>query len=162
MRPAWRLLLASVLFASWIGYLVYLWATASHPIVLSRPQFLVADLVVIARVEDPASKTAVVEEVIAPPTKGKAPAVGATIGVENLDLCNRLVDGAAKESAPPGWTRPGLYILPLRAAKNGEGFEVAPVPPSPGFPRDDAAPPRIYPKTDQTLAQLKRIEPPAD
>ena len=39
-----RLALAALLFAGWIGYLAWLAATSTHPIVLARPQFLVADI----------------------------------------------------------------------------------------------------------------------
>ena len=35
---------AVVLFTAWIAYLAYLALTASHPVVLSRPQFFVAEL----------------------------------------------------------------------------------------------------------------------
>ena len=49
MRPAVvRLLVAALLFAGWLGYLIYLVATtprtpAGAPLVLSRPQILVSD-----------------------------------------------------------------------------------------------------------------------
>src|SRR5437588_12979769 len=42
-RPV-LLVLAAVGFFSWIGYLAYLALTASEPIVLSRPQFLISAL----------------------------------------------------------------------------------------------------------------------
>jgi len=38
------------LFLAWISWLAYLAATTTHPLVLSRPQFLVTDLDVIAEV----------------------------------------------------------------------------------------------------------------
>ena len=51
-RRPWLLAVAAGLFAAWIGYLFYLALTAGHPpVVLSRPQFLVADLWVIAEVD---------------------------------------------------------------------------------------------------------------
>src|SRR5262245_40293137 len=46
---------AAALFLLWIGWLVYLAATTTHPIVLSRPQLLVAELVVIADVREGSS-----------------------------------------------------------------------------------------------------------
>jgi hypothetical protein len=49
-RSGWRLAVSAVLFVGWISYLAYLAATTTEPMVLSRPQFLVADLYVIADV----------------------------------------------------------------------------------------------------------------
>ena len=48
-----RLLFAALLFFAWIGWLAYLAAkvTLEPPIVLSRPQFLVSNLDVVAQVE---------------------------------------------------------------------------------------------------------------
>src|SRR5262245_4359892 len=51
-RSGWRLTLAGGLFAVWIAYLAYLAATTTHHTVLSRPQFLVADLYVVADLSD--------------------------------------------------------------------------------------------------------------
>ena len=45
-----RLTLAAILFAGWIGWLAYLVFQSRNPVILSRPQFLVADLWVIAEV----------------------------------------------------------------------------------------------------------------
>lgn len=156
-----RLVLASVLFAGWIGYLAYLVRTASKPVVLSRPQLLVADLAVIARIDDPESKKAVVEEV--PWVRdGAAPKVGATIIVHNLDQCHRLPqEDEDPASVPSDWTGPGRYILPLHRLKEEGGYVVERVPPSPGYPpsrvlSDGAA--RIYPVTPQTRDQLERLQ----
>ena len=55
-KSPWRLALSAVLLACWIGYLAYLSATTTHPIVLSRPQFLSADLYVIAEVPAESSR----------------------------------------------------------------------------------------------------------
>jgi hypothetical protein len=148
MRPVWRLVLASVLFAGWIGYLAYLVRTASNPVVLSRPQFLVTDFAVKAHIDNPESKTAKVESVywvrdgVKPPAKGH-------ITIANLDQCKE----------PPYYTGPGEYILPLQRTKAGEYF-VARIPPSPGYPpRDHEAAVRIYPDTTQTRQQLERLKP---
>jgi len=136
-----RLVVAATLFAGWIGWLVYLATTKNRPVVLSRPQLLISDLDVIAQVDDPKEKV-VVKEVYAWRQKGDPPAVGTALEVTNLDKC-----------LPPDWKGPGLYILPLRKA--GDHYEVAPIPPSPGF---SGLPPRIYPRTDETFAQLKEIK----
>ncbi len=155
-----RLVLASVLFVGWIGYLAYLVFTASNPVVLSRPQLLVADLTVLARIDDPKSKTAVIEEVFRV-RDGAAPKVGDTITVHNLDQCHRLPhDDEDPASVPSDWTGPGLYILPLQRLKEKGGYLVEQVPPSPGYPPsrvpgEGAA--RIYPLTPQTREQLERL-----
>src|SRR5262245_56647666 len=49
MKPSRvRLAVCALLFLGWIGWLVYLSATTTRPVVLSRPQFLAADLYVVA------------------------------------------------------------------------------------------------------------------
>lgn len=152
-----RLVLASVLFAGWIGWLVYLAATKSRPIVLSRPQLLVSDLDVIAQVDNPAKKV-IVKEVYAWRDKEAPPAVNDTLDVVDLDKCHRVPhDGEADDDVPRDWQGPGLYILPLR--KVGGHYEVVPIPPSPGFPFF-RGPRRIYPLTNETHADLKAIKEP--
>jgi hypothetical protein len=51
MRSRVRLAVCAALFVAWIGYLVYLAVTTTRPVILSRPQFLAADLYVIVTVE---------------------------------------------------------------------------------------------------------------
>ncbi len=147
------LVLASVLYAGWIGWLVYLAATKSRPIVLSRPQLLVSDLDVIAQVDDPGKKV-LVKEVYAWRDKETPPAVNDELDVVDLDKCHRQPrDDKADEDVPPDWQGPGLYILPLH--KVGNRYEVVPIPPSPGF---NGGPRRIYPRTEDTYAQLQAIK----
>src|SRR5262249_44455688 len=70
-------------FAAWIGYLVYLTRQVERPsIILSRPQFLIAESVVIGRLED-SSGPLIVDEVFFPAANAKLKA-GAKIRVENL------------------------------------------------------------------------------
>jgi hypothetical protein len=53
---------------------------------------------------------------------------------------------------------PGLYLVPLRRSPEHKGgYEVAPVPPSPGFNADLV---RVYPATPEALAQYRRVEKP--
>jgi hypothetical protein len=53
MKPSRvRLAVCALLFLGWIGWLVYLSATTTRPVVLSRPQFLAADLYVIAELRE--------------------------------------------------------------------------------------------------------------
>lgn len=145
-----RLLLAGVLFAAWIGWLVYVVRSsvppgASRPVVLSRPQFLVSSLDVIAYVDeldhDPAELT--IRDVFWPKGKQASDLMGKTIKVSRLPECHDDFVGVG----------PGEYILPL--ARFGEhGYQVVPLPRSPGFP---SGRPRIYPATPQTRRQLQEI-----
>ncbi len=143
-----RLALAAVLFAAWIGWLVYLVVTArgvsfSPPVVLSRPQFLVSQLDVIAEVEraDGNPSEVTIREVSWPKEEKKL--AGEKIRVTNLSKCD-------------GWNGPGEYILPL--IKSGkDGYEVTPQPLLPGA---GAGRPRIYPSTPQTRQQLQALPKP--
>jgi hypothetical protein len=151
-----RLLLVVVLaalFLSWIGYLAFLAFTSRHPIVLSRPQFLAADLDVVA-VVDGLDKPVEVREVLSPQKPEAEALVGRSIAVTNLKTCQA------------DWKGSGLYILPLVVKKNGEEekFEVAVA--SQRMPGYDPAMnqgqqsmrmPRIYPATAETRAQVAEL-----
>lgn len=142
-RPSVVLLaVAAALFAAWIGYLAYLALTARHPVVLSRPQFLVADLWVIADVDDP-DRPVKVTEVVYPEAKADA-LKGMTVEVKNLAQCKG------------DWTKPGAYVLPL--VWEGNAYRVPAVPRSPGY-----NPPEpqfhIYPDTPEAREQLERMRP---
>jgi hypothetical protein len=143
-----RLAAAAVLFLGWIGWLAYLVVNSHDPVILSRPQFLVADLWVIADVgvEDgrPARMVSVREDVWSSAGKKLA---GATIEVVDLP----------EIGADKGWEGPGTYILPLLIHAGGKRayYSITPVPPSPGFvERGDR---RIYAATPETRAQLKSM-----
>src|SRR5207244_858734 len=83
-RSRLLLALAAGLFAAWIAYLAFLALTTSHPTVLSRPQFLVADLWVIADVDDLDKPVKVVEVPFV--QKGEAPEKGTKIELGNLPM----------------------------------------------------------------------------
>lgn len=143
-----RLVLAAVLFFGWIGVLVYLAATESQPVVLSRPQLLVSSLDVIAQIDDPKTGTAVIRQVHWPQDENAPKRIAQKLAVANLADCE-------------GWQGPGEYILPL--VPEGDGYRVAPLPRSPGFepdPHSDAGRPRIYRATRQTLRQLGEVQKP--
>jgi hypothetical protein len=160
-----RLILTAALFAGWIGYLVFLVVTRTlgpdgTPVVLSRPQFLVSELDVVARLEAGEGKELVsprvrIEEVLYP---DNAPVkAGDTLTVINLDLCKPWPI-EKDEPAAPDFTGSGPYLLALRrASKDGETYEVVPIPPSPGYAM---GPPRIYPVNPQTRAQYRQVPKP--
>jgi hypothetical protein len=156
-----RLIVAALLFFAWLGWLGYLAVKASieQNIVLSRPQFLMSNLDVIGEIQDidfeqKDTPTAVkVVEVHWPAAEKKLE--GKTIQVARLGECRR------------DWRGPGLYILPL-IHPGPDKYEVAPTPPSPGFPppreavqSDGSRVLRIYPANPQTLAQLNAIPKPS-
>jgi hypothetical protein len=155
-----RFFLAAGLFLAWISWLAYLAATTTHPLVLSRPQFLVTDLDVIAEVggdesqADPRIK--VLDVAWAKDAKDKEALKGQNIQVSNLDNLGK----------DQGWQGRGRYILPLqKVLQNGVQYEIAQIPPSPGFPKPPKAgpanqpgPPRIYRATPEAEEQLRDIE----
>jgi hypothetical protein len=154
------LLLTSVAFALWIGYLFYLvllhdrpvihWSpfeiTKTPEIIVSRSQLLEAELVISARIDQldgPAEEC----EVIWHRPGIDTVKVGPTLAIGNLWQC--------KES---GWTGPGRYLLPLVREK--DGYSIAPVPPTPGYPANSPGrpgPPRIYVDTPETRKQVEGI-----
>jgi hypothetical protein len=145
------LALAAGLFTAWIAYLAFLALTKSHIDVLSHPQFLVADLWVIADVDGLDKPISVVEVVYARPgLKDGAPEKGKTIDLSNLSMCQE------------SWKGPGRYIVPLSHPRNE--YYVTPIPRSPGYPpdKDKMTLPqvRIYPDTPDTRAQLARLPQP--
>jgi hypothetical protein len=141
-RSLFLLIGAALAFCAWIGWLTYLAVTASRPIVLSRPQFLVSQIDVTAELSGTADHPNAEVTVIDVYSKPKEKL--AKIEVTNL----------AELTPADGWAGPGVYILPLQKLENGN-YRVAPIPRSPGFQGRDH--PRIYPATPQTLEQLRQI-----
>src|SRR2546425_12893870 len=104
-RAKLRLAVAAILFLGWIGYLAYLVLISRHPVILSRPQFLVSNLYVVATLTsdaDKPEKKVHIEEIIWAVTEKDRPTKGEEITVEDLD----------KTDAKQGWEGPGRYILP--------------------------------------------------
>lgn len=149
------LAVAVTAFLLWIGYLAFLAYTASHPIVLSRPQILVSNLVVIAELTggaDHPKKTATIVEVLWAGDPAAQPKVKSKITVTNLDQVQ------APDASHPNrsWHGPGQYILPVMSAGK-DTYRVTPIPLSPGFAAAEADRLRIYPATPSTRAQLDEV-----
>jgi hypothetical protein len=96
-RPTrWQAVAAVVtgcLFFSWLSYLIFLWWTLPHapgggPVVLSRPQFLVSPLDVIAQIDSPTGPVTIKE--IFYPKSEQNPLIGQEIRVTNLAECRPL------------------------------------------------------------------------
>src|SRR5215469_1616146 len=117
----WRLIVAAAGFLGWISWLTYLAATTTHPLVLSRPQFMQADFWVIAKVDGDKDKPARKAEVVEVFWSRKNP--GAKL--KHIDVSNLPEVGNRN-----GWQGPGQYILPLgRLEKTGqESFIIVPIP----------------------------------
>ncbi len=150
--PVARFMAACGLFAGWMGYLAFLAATSSKPVILLRPQLLISEVDVIADVND-LDGPVTVREILHAGVKDASLVEGAELPVENLRQCQR--QGKAGE-APDEITR-GRYLLPLRTTPNGRAYVVAEVPPLPGSPPGSREPLKriIYPATDEVLYQYR-------
>jgi hypothetical protein len=126
--PRARLTVAACLFVAWLGYLLLLVVLTRDTIVLSRPQFLISDLWVLAELTTdkdgrPAAKAKIIDIFWF-----KHPADqnlrDQTITIPNLP-----------ETGPQGYTGSGKYILPLRKLEEAgvAMYVVTPVPASPGY-----------------------------
>jgi hypothetical protein len=156
------LILTGVLFLAWIGYMAYQAFTLPRPnIVLSRPQFLVADLWVIAHIEntdDPEHPTITVKECVYAAEGEEKPADGSTLKVGNLAECKKMPPTRKSENEPRDEsTGPGDYILPL-SRRSGGIYIVTPIPHVQG---PTQLHPHIYPLTPETRARLAEMPHPA-
>jgi hypothetical protein len=125
--PKARMWVSGLLFLAWLGYLLTLVLISRHEIVLSRPQFLVAGLCVLAEVADDngvPSREATILEVLWSAGPADTKLKGEKVTVANL-----------ADAGPQGYIGPGKYFLPLDRIGPPEipFFRVTPVPSSPGF-----------------------------
>ncbi len=156
MKAAYaRLAIVLALFVGWLGYLGYLvYAERGDAyVVLSRPQFAVSDVDVIADV-NAGSDVVTVDEVLFPKSNDGQKLVGKQIRVTNLEECRPAhpPPGAAPR---PDLNGNGKYLLPLQEPVNDDkDFRVCPTPPSPGF---EVGTPRIYPATEEVMGQYRQI-----
>jgi hypothetical protein len=147
LRKVW-LLVTAALFVAWMTYLIVLAATHRHTAthyhtaVLSRPQFLVSQLDVIAHFDS-------ADELQSDPITVKD--VRYTIpALEKVDLIKDPLPVVNLASCSESWDGPGDYILPLEQVQHGK-YRVVPVPLPNGHE------PRIYRLTPETDAQLKYL-----
>jgi hypothetical protein len=150
-KSGWRLAVAVVLFACWISYLAYLAATTAQPIVLSRPQFLTAEVYVLALVAaDPGTPAEPINEVTVKKVFWSAKADD--LKIKKMSVINL---NTPKSLSATGWQGPGEYILALsRTNENSNEFQVTPLPRTPGF---NGSVGRIYKATPSTLRQLEDL-----
>jgi hypothetical protein len=147
-----RFVLALALFLAWLGYLGYL--VAQRPrgaVVLSRPQFLVSELDVVANVKAGSDVVEVVE-VLSADTEAAKKLKGSEITVTNLAKCGPPDDLKGER---PDLKGDGEYLLALHEVNpDKKEYAVVPTPPSPGFKRGT---PRVYPYTKEVAAQYKQV-----
>jgi hypothetical protein len=153
-RQQIKLFVAITLFAGWTALIAYLAMTSRDAIVVSRPQILVAPIVLEADVPQGSEDVRTVK--VTQIYRGQ-PLLSVEAGVtrpENLEI---RVAGFGEAR---GWRGPGDYLLVLQRASEGKdaGFELVPLPPSPGFPPPnhlDRLQPAIYPVTPSVRAQAE-------
>ncbi|MFM7152481.1 MAG: hypothetical protein ACKO23_21850 [Gemmataceae bacterium] len=161
MNPrAFRLIMLALLLVAWLGYLGYLvWTrpvtATGWPLVLSRPQIMTSQIDIVAYITDP-EKSVEVEEVLWPSPAAIKP--GDSIPVSELAAARPLARFDA-DKVPADFSGPGRYLVPLRESAPGR-YEVAPIPISPGFQRNDVR--RIYPANRESIAQYRSIRKAAE
>ena len=159
-----RLGAVAVLLVGWLGYLAYLVLTMPRtpqggPLILSRPQFLVSQVDVVAEVDALAdgsgpSPSVTIKEVLYP-KEGALVKPGDKVHVVGLNDCSRPPrEGEKPADVPRDWTGPGLYLLALNE-KDADTYAVVPTPPSPGV---HTGHPRIFPATPAALAEYRAIK----
>jgi hypothetical protein len=149
MSPKARLALAAGLFIAWIGWLVYVVLQSRDPVILSRPQFLVADLYVTALLTadgDAPSETVTIADVLWAAGREK-PDEAKQIKVAKLSKC------ALKQ----GWQGEGVYLLPLSETKQSHIYNLTSIPPSPGYGAKEPENLRIYLDTEDARRQVNAM-----
>lgn len=130
-----RLLLASVLAACWVGFLLYEVVTTANPVIVSRPQILSAPLIA--------------EGIVTAPTKLRV----LTVHWGNRDLQGEEI--ILSEPAP--FPRGTSVLAPLEP--HGDQYRLAAA--STGFENAKHQQPReyrrMYPATDQARGQILRL-----
>jgi len=153
-HPRARLLVAALLFAGWLGFLGYLVWRSRDLVVVSRPQLLVADLVVTAEVADEAGAPRAgvhVREVHWPRDPKSRALAGQTIDVADLP-----------DIGAGGYRGPGDYVLVLGRTGDSKVFQITPLPAVPGFAPAQALelvdPGEQRDEVAALLAQLRQID----
>lgn len=138
-----RLIVAAALFVGWLGWLGVTALTKTRAPAVSHAQAAGADAAVVVRLEagegDAPTTAATVEE----PLTASAPT--GTIIVTNLPKAS-------------GYTGPGKYLL-LLSKESPDGpplYRITGQQRSPGADIADVGPPRIYPWTDATAADIRK------
>lgn len=133
--PKVRVAVSAILFLLWIGFLCYLVARTRDVVILSRPQLLAADLVVLADIKeqngrpDPILR---IDKVLWAERQEDCGLAGQIMAVPDLVDC-----------LEQGWRGPGRYLVPLSRLDRPESgnapkadvqttYRVTPLPRAPG------------------------------
>ena len=119
--PKARLVVSAVLFLTWLGFLAYLVSTSTK-VILSRPQFMIAQLYVVAEVREGPANDALnpevtIDSVLWSARPADAKLVGAKVALPEIEACGKK----------QGNHGTGKYLFALQRTNTGD-FEIAPVP----------------------------------
>jgi hypothetical protein len=169
MRWRWAMLMAAtLLYGSWIAWLVYEAATSSDPIVVSIPQVLASPVVVEgeAALDD---KVVVLRLYrlgwgcgieLGRKVEGKVVVhkVYRLLGSPDIGVDQEIVILNLAEAS--NWSGQGHYIFPLHPTRTKGVYEVTPIPPVPRMVpahlSDEVSRTPIYPANSSTRTQIER------
>jgi hypothetical protein len=143
-----RLIVATLLFAGWLGWLGYAVYNKGTVQIVSRAQLTGASHWVLAEVsvgDDGVPKPKVVVKQV---LKGE-PITG-EIEVRNLPSAATPLPVQAESRTPPA----GVYLLPLVKVTDGL-YRIAGLPRSPGYEPQNPERPVIYPWTEDVKKQIE-------
>jgi hypothetical protein len=125
--PKARLIVFGCLFVGWLGFLAWLVAQTRNPVILSRTQFLAANLYVVADV--PSCQGWPCPDVTITEVAWTARDLGQ---LKNKQI---MISGLADCGPKNGWAGAGKYILALTHLRVGDKdtFQVTPLPATPGY-----------------------------
>jgi len=142
-RAKFPLIFSACLFAAWLGFLLFL-VIESRTVVLSKPQFLIAQLYVVAEVKDDRGKPSPDVAIRVLWAQDKADETLKEMTIADLPECGKK----------QGYHGPGSYLIPVLKLRN-RSFAVAAVPQLDAkIPADDR---RIYPWTPDVQKQVEEL-----
>lgn len=150
--PKARIAVAALLLVGWLSYLFVLVAMTRDPVILSRPQILVSNLCVLAKVDDHDG---------VPHPRVHVTKVLWAAHEDQLEGRELLLEDLAGVGKEQGWAGANEYLVPLTARKIGKevAYEVTPLPHVPGFQPAKPIERRIYRATDDAMRQFWELKP---
>lgn len=147
--PKARVIVAACLFVAWLGFLLYLVIDARR-IVLSKPQFLVAQAYVVVEAN------AGTRGDLHPSERVTVKKVLWSARTLHPDLTDQDIDlpDLAECTKEHGYQGERQYLLPL--IKSATGWKIAPLPRFTNYPGPQT-PTRIYAWTADTEAQVEEL-----
>src|SRR5688572_6174488 len=151
--PKARIAVAALLLVGWLGYLFYLVAMTRDPVILSRPQILISNLCVLAKIDD--------HEGGPNPRVQVTKVLWTTADDKQLEGRELLLEDLVDVGKEQGWAGANEYLVPLTARKLGKEivYEVTPLPLVPGFKQAVPNERRVYRATEDALRQFWELKP---